>query len=109
MPDAPDIHGRIIVAAILLAGWTAAGVVWVTSPPPVEDEDLQELQQSKRYLREVERIGGKAAVFTSEADAWLASLWEGRTRGVTIAVATAVVAGGYALARSAGRRGERRR
>ena len=40
--------------------------------------------QSKRYVREVERFGGKAFLIFDEIDRWFASLWQGKKLGVTI-------------------------
>ena len=41
--------------------------------------------QSKRYVREVERFGGKAFLIFDEIDRWLASLWQGKRLGITLA------------------------
>ena len=40
--------------------------------------------QSKRYQRELERYGGKANVIFDELSRWFASLWHGRTLGITL-------------------------
>jgi hypothetical protein len=95
---------RRVAAAILVAGWTIAAAVWVTAPPPPpQNDDVYDMEHSKKYLLQVERIGGKAAILGTEIDAWLAGLWEGRARAYTIAALTAAVAGGYVLLERAGR------
>ena len=86
-----------MVAAILAAGWLAALVVYATAEPVEENPDLVDLEQSKRYVRQLEIIGGKAAVLGSELTEWLEGLWHGRRLAYTIAVLTAAAAGGYAL------------
>ena len=100
----PLTRGRLVVAAILIVGWTVAAAMYVGAPPPAaEDAEIDEMEHSKKYLRDVEIVGGKAAVFTSELNAWVASLWEGRRRAYTIASLTVAVACAYALLERAGR------
>ena len=100
----PVTRSRLVVAVILIVGWTIAAAVYVGSPPPAaEDAEIDEMEHTKKYLRDVEIVGGKAAVFTSELNAWLASLWEGRRRAYTIAFLTVAVAGAYVLLERAGR------
>jgi hypothetical protein len=102
----PLTRGRLVVAIILIVGWTIAAGVYVTAPPPApESYEVDDLEHSKKYLRQIEMIGGKAAVFTSELDAWLGSLWEGRNRAYTIASLTVALACGYVLVRRAGHPG----
>ncbi len=91
------------MASILLVGWTLAAVSYVTAPAPVDDQEMQDLQQSKKYVRELERIGGKAGVLAEDLNDWIAALWEGTARAYTVAGLTVVVAAAYALARRAGR------
>lgn len=102
--DDPVIRSRLVVAIILIVGWTIAAGGYVSAPPPVpEDPDVYDMEHSKKYLRQVEMIGGKAAVFTAELNAWVASLWEGRNRAYTIAGLTVALACGYVLVLRAGR------
>ncbi|GEJ59029.1 hypothetical protein [Anaeromyxobacter diazotrophicus] len=103
----PRTRRRLVVAAILVAGWTLAAALYVTTPPVVEDPEIYEMEHSKKALRDLERIGGKAAVFTSELNAWVASRWEGKARAYTVAWLTVLVAGGYALLQRAGSGGSR--
>jgi hypothetical protein len=68
-------------------------------PAPEEDADVYDLEHSRRYARELERIGGKAAVFTSDLNHLFAELWRGRSLAYVIAGITAVVAVAYFLSR----------
>ncbi len=86
---------RIVVAGILAAGWIAALAVYLAVPPAEENPDVYDMQHSRMYDRQVEIIGGKAALLATQLDAWLASLWEGKARAYTIACATAAVALAY--------------
>ena len=92
-------RGRLVVACILALGWSIAAGVYLTAAPAVEDDEVYEMEHSKKSLRDIERIGGKAAVFTSELNERVAGLWRGRTLAYTIAGLTAVVALAYVLLR----------
>jgi len=93
----------LVVAMILLVGWTTAIALYVSAPPVIENDEVYEMEHSKKYLRDIERIGGKATVFTSELNAWVESRWEGKTRAYTVAWLAAIVAGAYVLGSRAGR------
>jgi len=43
---------------------------------------------SKIYNRELERIGGKAALLFADFDRWLSSLWRGRSLAYTVVFLT---------------------
>jgi hypothetical protein len=58
------------------------------------------------YLRQVEVIGGKSAVFTSELNESIESLFVGKNRAYSLAVMSVVLAGGYLLYRRASARAE---
>jgi hypothetical protein len=53
--------------------------------------------QSKRYIIDLERFGGKAAVLFDEFDRWFHALWQGKALGVTIAWISVLVASGIFL------------
>ncbi len=93
----PPLRRRVVTGSILAVGWIAAVVVYATASPVADDPDVYDIEHSKRYLRQLEMIGGKAAVFTSELNEWVASLWHGRALAYTIAVLTIAVAIGYWL------------
>jgi hypothetical protein len=89
---------RVVTCAILAVGWAIALVVWVTAATPVvENPDVEDLLHSKRYLRQTEMIGGKAAVLGNDLREWFDGLWQGRELAYTIEVLTALVALGYYL------------
>src|SRR6185436_16235708 len=48
--------------------------------------------QSKRYMRDLERFGGKSSVIFDEIDRWFASLWRVKNLGVTLAWLSAIAA-----------------
>jgi hypothetical protein len=47
--------------------------------------------QSKRYIRDLERYGGKAAVIFDEINRWFDGLWRGKSLGVTIGWISVIV------------------
>jgi hypothetical protein len=48
--------------------------------------------QSKRYIRDLERFGGKSSVLFDELNRWFASLWRGKSLGITIGWISAIAA-----------------
>jgi hypothetical protein len=54
-------------------------------------------QHSKRYIRDLERFGGKASVLFDEFNRWFDSLWHGRSLAATVAWLSVLVALGLAL------------
>lgn len=85
-------------AFILALGWTIAVAVYVTATPVVNDDLVDDWEHSRRYMLDLERIGGRAAVFGTEVNQWVAGLWQGRSLAYTIAFVTAAVALAYFLA-----------
>jgi len=81
---------RKIAIGIMVGGLSVSAVVFVTAPPEVEEDYLgvyvTSIHNSKRYLLELERIGGKAAVVAVELSDWFKGLWHGRRLAGTLAV-----------------------
>ncbi len=84
-----------IAAAILLAALVAAVVIYLRAAS--EPETLLELspETSKKYLRDLETIGGTANVLAVETETWFAGLWHGRSLAWTVAVLGLLLALGY--------------
>ena len=81
---------RRIAAGILVAGLAASAVVFVTAPAEVEEArsglHVIDAGNSKQYQRDLQRIGGKAAVAAAEFNEWFDTLWHGRRLAGTLAV-----------------------
>jgi hypothetical protein len=73
-------------------GFTAAFVIFL-STDPVSDRPVEQLEDSKKYLRQMEVYGGTANVLASEAREWLEGLWHGRRLAMTIACSSFLAAG----------------
>jgi hypothetical protein len=91
-----------IALAILAVGWGIGISVYLTG---ADDDSLpfELTSDSKRYVYQLERLGGKSAVFYSELYDGLSSLWHGSRLGITIGVLSCLVALVYY--RSATRKG----
>jgi hypothetical protein len=93
--------------AILTVGLCAATIIYLTVPEAGADVlgyDLIGGQafpidpgDSKMYLHDLKQFGGTEAVLADEFDRWFASLWRGRTLGLTIGSIAAILAGITAL------------
>lgn len=84
---------RRIAAGILVAGLSASAAVFALAPAEAEGEQagvyVASASNSKRVRLELERAGGKAAVFAAEFDEWFDGLWHGRRLAATLAVLSA--------------------
>lgn len=95
----------LIGACILLAGLASAALVYVTANDGERDAVSYEIvggnvyavspEDSKRYLSDVERYGGKAAVLADEFNRWFSSLWHGRQLAYTLAALSMALAVGF--------------
>ena len=102
---------RLIVCAVLVAvvGFSGALAVYLTAGEDGDgDENVQTivvdgktfrvpLTSTKTYRRELQRIGGGAAVLADDLDRWFKGLWHGRSLGITLAWITAFVSLGLLL------------
>ena len=79
--------------AILAVGFAAAAVIYFVNGAP--DASGFELEESKKYLREMEVFGGKANLLASQLRHWFDGLWHGRTLAFTIAVISVLLALAY--------------
>ena len=71
--------------AVLVLGLCSAALIYVTADEAPESGATEEMLMSKRYVRELQRFGGKAAVLFDEFNRWFASLWDGKSLAVTVA------------------------
>ena len=79
----------LLSAAILVAGLSAGAIIYVAA----DDEPqlsaasayLYAPGQSKVYVRDLQRFGGKSAVLFDELIHWFEALWQGKRLGLTVA------------------------
>lgn len=99
---------RAASGLILLAGLAAAAVLYgAAGDEPGDVLGYQETdggyapvrpEDSKKYLRQMEAVGGKANVLAWELRQWFEGLWRGRSLACTVGVLAAVLALGVYLA-----------
>jgi hypothetical protein len=77
-----------ITVVLLVAGFASALTVFLTAPAAPDNELLREMQGSKKYVREMRVIGGKANQAAAEFVDWFEDLWHGRELAVTLVVLT---------------------
>jgi hypothetical protein len=53
------------------------------------------LEDSKKYIRDLELYGGKANVLATEFRLWLVGLWQGESLAFTIAFITVLISSGF--------------
>jgi hypothetical protein len=84
----------LISAAILLLGLASALLIYFTASdaPETGQAFYDSPQLSKKYIRELERFGGKQAVIFDEIIRWLDDRFSGKALGVTIGWLSAAVA-----------------
>ncbi|MCX6952680.1 MAG: hypothetical protein NTV51_11025 [Verrucomicrobia bacterium] len=79
-----------ITILLLVLGFGSAIAIFLTARPVVVDPLIGDPMTSKRYVRELRVIGGKANVVAAEFMAWFAERWQGRNLAATVAVLTVV-------------------
>jgi len=83
---------RRVSRAILAVGFAAAAVIYFVN---ASNETGFELEDSKKYLREMEVYGGKANVLAAQLRHWFDGLWHGRSLALTVAVISVLLALAY--------------
>ncbi len=82
---------RFLGAAALAVGLVAAALIFAFADDAAPDAAAQ-IAGSRVYEYDIERIGGKSAVYAVRFNQWLASLWHGTTLAWTVAVIAIAVA-----------------
>ena len=81
--------------AILVLGFAAAVVIYITAQPPPENPLGYDPLDTKKYLHDLEVYGGKANVIAAQFRDWFDSLWHGKQLAYTVAVLTVIAAGAF--------------
>jgi|GEM_PF-1342532 len=79
-------------AAILLAGFIAAALIYASAAPPDSAAAMYGIVDP-RYQIELQQIGGNAAVLMAQLHQWFDSLWHGVRLAYTVAVLGIAIAG----------------
>jgi hypothetical protein len=93
----PQERLRFGTIAILVVGFAAAIVIYLTAQPPAANPLGYEPEDTKKYVRDMEMYGGKSNLLAGELREWFDSLWHGKRLAFTVAVLSVIVAGAYAF------------
>ena len=88
------LHQRIFYAGVVVlgAGLIGAGAIYVLIPDDPARNAQIEFANPRAYEFQIERLGGKAAVYAVRFNEWFSGLWHGRDLAFTIAVLSIVTA-----------------
>ena len=90
-PRRPLVHYAGV--AVLVAGLVSAALIYAFATDDADAEAAAEISSSRAYQHNLELMGGKFALLSTEFDDWFASLWRGRPLAYTVAVLSIAVAG----------------
>ena len=85
---------HVVTLAILMLGLGSSAIIYLTAGETRVDP-FAEFENSKKFAYELERMGGKSAIFANEINKWFSSLWHGEALSYTVAVITILVAAVY--------------
>jgi hypothetical protein len=86
---------RRLTAGLLATGLGAATLIYITATPPAPNPLGYEPENTKRYLRQLEVVGGKANVVGTEFQRWFEGLWQGRQLAFTVAWLTVLLTAAF--------------
>ena len=81
---------NIIAGIILFVGLSSAALIYLgaENEPDLETTYPFKLEDSKRYIHDLELYGGKANLIASDFRSWLDGLWVGKKLAFTVAWTT---------------------
>ena len=97
-PTAAQARLRLLAGAVALVGFAISIWIYLTAAGTPANPLGYEPEDSKVYLRDMQRYGGKANLIGSELAGWFNGLWHGRRLAFTVACLTLLVAGALLLA-----------
>jgi len=89
---------RLAAAITSIVGFASAIWIYLTAGAAPGNPLGYEPEDSKRYLRDLERYGGKANVVAGEITDWFSGLWHGKRLAFTVVCITVLLAGALLLA-----------
>jgi hypothetical protein len=88
-------HRNLITAIILLVGLGSSILIYLTADIASDSGLVNDFENSKKYVHDLEIYGGKANVLANELTNWFAGLWHGKSLAFTVACITIVIALGF--------------
>ncbi len=86
---------RRLTGGLLATGLGSAILIYLVAAPAAPNPLGYEPEDTKRYLRQLEVVGGKANVVATEFQRWFEGLWQGRQLAFTVAWLTVILALGF--------------
>jgi hypothetical protein len=74
-----------LVSWYILGGGLASALILYLVVPEAEDDRMKDVVESRRYLHDLEAMGGKVNVLQDQFSRWFMSLWYGKQLAVTVA------------------------
>jgi len=74
-----------LVSWYVLAGGLVSSLILYLVVPPIEEDRLKDLVESRGYTHALQAWGGKANVLQDEFGRWFVSLWHGKQLAATVA------------------------
>ncbi len=87
----------LVAAIVLVVGLGSASMIYMTAGKPSDNTMIQDFENSKRYIHDLELYGGKFNVLTDQFRRWFESLWHGKSLALTISFITVLISMGFAL------------
>lgn len=91
----PGKRYQLVTILMLFAGLGSAVVIYLTAGSPGESSMVDEFEESKRFVHDLELYGGKANVIANKFSRWFDGLWHGQSLAFTVAFLTVVISVGY--------------
>jgi hypothetical protein len=88
-------HRYLVTAIILLVGLGSAILIYLTADNASDSGLVNDFENSKKYIHDLELYGGKANVLANELTNWFSGLWHGTSLAFTVACITIVIALGF--------------
>lgn len=93
----PRTRYQLVTILILIAGLGSAVVIYLTAVSPGESSMVDNFEESKRFVHDLELYGGKANVIANKFSRWFDGLWHGQALAFTVAFLTVVIAAIYGI------------
>jgi len=90
-PSRTRVRFQHLAVTALVVGLVAAALIYAFVDDTGPDA-AAEIASGRVYEYNIERIGGKSAVYAARFNQWLGSLWHGRTLAYTVAAIAIAVA-----------------
>ena len=77
---------------VLVVGLMGAALIYAFATNDGDAEAAREITSGRMYQHNIELMGGKFAVLSTEFNQWFASLWHGKPLAYTVAVLAVAIA-----------------